>query len=124
MIATRTGWIADKSAVIEAVHGALRAALKLPEWDRTLRLVEHGADEFAVPPGRGERFTVIEITLFAGRSMAAKRALYLALVRNLEGLGVPPADVKIALIEVPPENWGVRGGQPASEVDLGFEIEV
>ncbi len=77
-----------------------------------------------MPPGRGERFTVIEITLFAGRSMAAKRALYRALVRNLGGLGVPPADVKITLIEAPPENWGVGGGQPASEVDLGFEIEV
>jgi phenylpyruvate tautomerase PptA (4-oxalocrotonate tautomerase family) len=39
-------------------------------------------------------------------------------------LGVPSDDIKITLIEVPPENWGIRGGQPASEVDLGFKIEV
>jgi phenylpyruvate tautomerase PptA (4-oxalocrotonate tautomerase family) len=123
-IETRTGWIDDPSAVIEAVQAALREALRLPEWDRTLRLIEHPASHFAVPPGRGPRYTLIEITLFSGRSRTAKRALYGAIVRNLGALGVPALDIKIALIEVPPENWGIRGGQPASEVDLGFEINV
>jgi phenylpyruvate tautomerase PptA (4-oxalocrotonate tautomerase family) len=123
-IETRAGWIDDAPAVIEAVQAALREALRLPEWDRTLRLIEHPTSHFAVPPGRGPRFTLIEITLFSGRSLEAKRALYGAIVRNLGTLGVPALDIKIALIEVPPENWGIRGGQPASEVDLGFEIKV
>jgi len=39
-------------AVIDAVQSALRAALKIPESDRTLRLIEHPASHFAVPPGR------------------------------------------------------------------------
>jgi hypothetical protein len=124
MIATRAGWIADPNAVIEAVQAALREALKLPEWDRTLRLIEHPESHFAVPTGRGPRYTLIETTLFSGRSMAAKRALYGAIVRNLGALGVPATDIKITLIEVPPHNWGIRGGHPASEVDLGFAIEV
>ena len=123
-IETRAGWITDAPAVIEAVQAALREALRLPEWDRTLRLIEHPASHFAVPPGRGPRYTLVEVTLFSGRSFEAKRALYGAIVRNLGALGVPAADIKIALIEVPPENWGIRGGQPASEVDLGFEIKV
>jgi phenylpyruvate tautomerase PptA (4-oxalocrotonate tautomerase family) len=123
-IETRTGWIADAKAVIEAVQSALREALRLPEWDRTLRLIEHAPDHFAVPPGRGPRYTLVEVTMFVGRSMAAKRALYQAIVRNLGTLGVPPDDIKITLIEVPPENWGIRGGQRASEVDLGFEVDV
>jgi phenylpyruvate tautomerase PptA (4-oxalocrotonate tautomerase family) len=123
-IETRTGWITDAPAVIAAVQSALREALRLPEWDRTLRLVEHAPDHFAVPPGRGPRYTLIEVTMFSGRSMAAKRALYQAIVRNLGTLGVPPDDIKITLIEVPPENWGIRGGRPASEVELGFKIEV
>jgi phenylpyruvate tautomerase PptA (4-oxalocrotonate tautomerase family) len=62
--------------------------------------------------------------MFAGRSMETKRSLYQAIVHNLGRLGVPPADIKITLVEVPPENWGIRGGHPASEVDLGFEIKV
>jgi phenylpyruvate tautomerase PptA (4-oxalocrotonate tautomerase family) len=123
-IETRSGWIDDASAVIDAVQSALREALRLPEWDRTLRLFEHESSHFAVPPGRGPRYTLVEVTMFAGRSMEAKRTLYKAIVRNLGKLGVPADDIKITLIEVPPENWGIRGGRPASEVDLGFEIKV
>jgi phenylpyruvate tautomerase PptA (4-oxalocrotonate tautomerase family) len=110
--------------VIGAVQSALCEALKIPEWDRTLRLIEHQPSHFAVPPGRGEKFTLVEITMFSGRSMDAKRALYEAIVRNLAALGVPALDIKITLIEIPPENWGIRGGMPASEIDLGFTINV
>jgi hypothetical protein len=124
LIATRSGWIADPSAVMDAVQSALREALKIPESDRTPRLIEHLPSHFAVPPGRGEKFTLVEVTMFSGRSMDAKRALYQAIVRNLAPLGVPALDIKITLIEIPPENWGLRGGMPASEIDLGFKIEV
>ena len=124
LIATRAGWITDPAAVIDAVQSALRQALKIPEWDRTLRLIEHPASHFAVPPGRGEKFTLVEVDMFAGRSMAAKRALYQAIVRNLGALGVPPLDIKISLLEIAPENWGIRGGLPASEVELGFKVDV
>jgi len=89
-----------------------------------LRLIEHPASHFAVPPGRGEKFTLVEVTMFSGRSMAAKRALYQTIVRNLTALGVPALDIKITLIEAPPENWGLRGGMPASEIELGFKIDV
>src|ERR1700704_841367 len=119
LIATRAGWITDPAAVIEAVQSALREALKIPEGDRTLRLIEHPASHFAVPPGRGERFTLVEVTMFSGRSMGAKRALYQAIVRNLAAL-----DIKITLIETPADNWGLRGGMAASEIDLGFKIDV
>jgi len=124
LIATRSGWITDPAAVIDAIQSALREALKIPEWDRTLRLIQHPASHFAVPPGRGEKFTLVEITMFSGRSMDAKRVLYQAIVRNLAALGVPALDIKITLIETPPENWGLRGGTPASEIDLGFKIDV
>jgi len=124
LIATRSGWITDPEAVIDAVQSALREALKIPEWDRTLRLIQHPASHFAVPPGRGEKFTLVEVTMFSGRSIGAKRALYQTIVRNLATLGVPALDIKITLIEVPPENWGLRGGMPASEIDLGFKIDV
>jgi hypothetical protein len=124
LIATRAGWITEPGAVIDAVQSALRKALKIPEGDRTLRLVEYPASHFAVPPGRGEKFTPVEVTMFSGRSMGAKRALYQAIVRNLAALDVPPPDIKITLIETPPENWGIRGGMPASEIDLDFKIDV
>lgn len=62
--------------------------------------------------------------MFSGRTLEAKRALHTAIVQNLSELGIPPDDVLINLREHPAENWGVRGGKPASEVDLGFKINV
>jgi hypothetical protein len=50
--------------------------------------------------------------------------LYQALVRNLGKLGIPSDDVKVLLRESGAENCGIRGGVPASEVDLGFKIDV
>jgi phenylpyruvate tautomerase PptA (4-oxalocrotonate tautomerase family) len=99
-------------------------ALRIPDEDRTQILTEHPADAFEIPPGKGDRFTLVEITMFAGRSLDAKRRLYRAVVTNLGRLGIPPSDVLIVLHEVPLENWGIRGGTPASDVDLGFEVGV
>jgi phenylpyruvate tautomerase PptA (4-oxalocrotonate tautomerase family) len=114
----------EEEAILRAVHAALMEGIKTPEWDRTLRLVCHEPARFLSPPGKDERYTLVEIDLFPGRSPAAKRALYQAVVRNLGALGIPADHVKILLRESPPENWGIRGGLPASEVDLGFKIDV
>jgi phenylpyruvate tautomerase PptA (4-oxalocrotonate tautomerase family) len=115
---------AEEEQIIAAAHAALMEGLKTPEWDRTIRLVTHQPHRFAVPPGRGERYTLIDIDLFSGRSLETKRALYQALVRNLGKLGIPADHIKVLLRESGAENWGIRGGVPASEVDLGFKVDV
>lgn len=56
--------------------------------------------------------------------MEAKRNLYQGIVERLEDLGIPRSHVKIILNEVAKENWGLRGGKPASEIELGFTVEV
>jgi phenylpyruvate tautomerase PptA (4-oxalocrotonate tautomerase family) len=114
----------SEGKVLEAVQSALLGALKLPEHDRDIVLDIYDETTRIVMTGRSQRFTRIEVTLFAGRSMEAKRALYKAMVANLAALGVPATEVKTVLIEVPAENWGLRGGYPASELDLGFKIDV
>lgn len=62
--------------------------------------------------------------MFAGRSMDTKRRLYRAIVEGLAVLDVPAADVLIVLHEPAMENWGIDGGTPASEVDVGFEVDI
>jgi phenylpyruvate tautomerase PptA (4-oxalocrotonate tautomerase family) len=121
----REGWSrAEKARLLDAVHTAAVEALRIPDDDRTQILTEHPADAFELPPGKGDRFTLIQVTMFAGRSGDAKRRLYQAVVGNLGHLGIPPSDVVIVLHEVALENWGIRGGRPASDVDLGFEVDV
>jgi phenylpyruvate tautomerase PptA (4-oxalocrotonate tautomerase family) len=121
----REGWSpAEKAGLLDAIHAAAVEALRIPDEDRTQMLTEHPAEAFEIPPGKSERFTLVEVTMFAGRSLDAKRRLYRAVVRNLGRLGVPASDVLTVLHEVPLENWGIRGGTPASDVDLGFEVGV
>lgn len=116
----------EEVRIMEAVHGAMREAFKIPPSDRNVRLVAHEPHRFACPPGRSspELYTHICIDAFAGRSLDAKRALYRAIVTNLEPLGIPRDHVNILLREFPKENWGIRGGQAGCDVDLGFKVDV
>ncbi len=124
-IEVRKSWLPEQvQAIIEAIYLAQREALQLPAHDRQIRYIEHRPEHFHVPPGKTENYTLVEITLFAGRSIEAKRALYQAIVKNLGALGIAPDDVFIVLKDVALENWGIRGGVPASEVDLGFKVDI
>jgi phenylpyruvate tautomerase PptA (4-oxalocrotonate tautomerase family) len=114
----------EVEAMMEAVYQAQREALKIPENDREIRYIEHKPEHFAVPPEKTENYTFVEITMFPGRSLDAKRKLYGSIVRRLGDLGIEPSDIFIVLNEPPLDNWGIRGGQPASEVDIGFKLEV
>jgi phenylpyruvate tautomerase PptA (4-oxalocrotonate tautomerase family) len=112
--------------IIDAVHAALQTAFLIPAIDKNVRLVVHEPHRFACPPDRAhpELYTHVSIDAFSGRSLDAKRNLYARLVENLEELGIPRDHVKILLREIPRENWGLGGGKPGSEIDLGFKVEV
>ena len=114
----------SEANIVGAVQDALLAALKIPDYDRDVVLDLYDGASRIVPTSRSDRYARVEIVLFSGRSLEAKKALYSAIVANLSVLGVPANEIKIILIEVPPDNWGLRGGLPASEIDLGFRIDV
>lgn len=111
-------------SMIQAVYLAQREALKVPEDDRQIRYIEHRPEHFAVPPGKTENFTYVEILIFPGRSLQAKKRLYEGIVERFAELGIAPCDVFIVLQEPPLDNWGICGGQPASEADLAFSLDV
>jgi phenylpyruvate tautomerase PptA (4-oxalocrotonate tautomerase family) len=113
-----------ESDIIESVQAALLTSLKVPDWDRDIVLDLYDDKRRIVPTGRSERYTRVEIAMFSGRSIEAKRVLYKSVVQNLAVLGIPATEIKIILSEVPAENWGLRGGLPASEIDLGFKVDV
>lgn len=113
-----------ESDLIDAVQSAMVSTIKIPEWDRDVIVDLYDAVQRAVPSGKSERYTRIEIKLFSGRSIEAKRELYRAIVENLAALGVPELETKIILVEVPMQNWGLRGGKPGSDIEIGFKVEV
>lgn len=114
-----------KKAILDGVHTALVEAFKIPDYDRNQRLYELDSDCIELPPNKTQQFTLVEITAFKGRSCEAKKNLYQAIVRNLNlAPGISGDDIMIIIHEPPLENWGIRGGKPANEVNLGFDIEV
>ena len=123
-IATGTWAVGVEMQLIEAVQSALVSAFKIPEWDRDVVLDLYDANRRIFSHGRSERYTRIEIIGIAARSKDAKRALFKAIADNLETVGVPRTETRIFLIEPPAESWGIKGGQLASEADLGFKIDV
>ena len=120
---TRARSPAEIEAVIEAVYQAQLEAFRLPPEDRQIRYVEHPRHCFPIPPGKSENYTIVEFSIFPGRSLEAKRRLYDGLARRLGALGIAPQDLIVVLHEPPLHDWGLRG-RPASEVDIGFDLDV
>jgi 4-oxalocrotonate tautomerase family enzyme len=113
-----------KKKLLEGIHLALVEAIKIPDHDRRQRLYELENDNFE-KTGRNDDYTIIEITMFKGRSYEAKKKLYNAIVKNLNtSLNINGNEITIVINEPPLENWGIRGGLPASDVDLGFSVNV
>lgn len=111
---------------MDAVHDALQRAFRIPPEDRHVRLLAHQPHRFACPPGAAQpdRYTQVSIDAFAGRSIDAKRALYREIAEGLEPLGIPADHVSIVLRDIPRSDWGIRGGNAASDIDLGFDVNV
>ena len=123
-IETTAGWINGRHAdVIAAVQRALVDGIRIPQEDRHIRILEYPAGAMAVPDDRGPRATLIEISMFAGRSIEAKRRLYGALQREMTAFGLGPRDLKVVIHDEPRENWGV-GGIALSDVEPKFKVDV
>jgi phenylpyruvate tautomerase PptA (4-oxalocrotonate tautomerase family) len=119
------GWsLEERQRLLQAVHDALRDSFSIPDEDRSQRIIEHEPENFEIPAGSSDRYTLIEITAFPGRSAEAKRNLYRALVQRLADVPIDPMDVSVVVLEPTLESWGVRGGHSAADIDLGFSLDV
>ena len=113
-----------KTKLLDIVHQALVNNFKIPDHDRRQRIIEFETENFE-RGDRSENYTIIEITPFKGRSIDAKKNLYkeISIKCKLE-LGIEDNDLTIVLNEQPLENWGIRGGNAASELNLGIHVKV
>jgi phenylpyruvate tautomerase PptA (4-oxalocrotonate tautomerase family) len=96
--------------------------LKLPSGDRNIRLTEYKPDFFQMKPPYE---ILIEISMFAGRTKETKKKLFQTIVERLEvNCSIEKEKILILLNEQPLENWGVRGGISADEMDLGSKVNI
>lgn len=121
---TRSGWIDGRHAeLLAAIQRGLVEGIRIPDTDRCVRIHEYPDGAFMVPSGKGPAYSVLEISMFKGRSVEAKARLYAALQRELAPFGLREGDLKIIVHDVPFENWGL-GGKPADPAALTFKVDV
>jgi phenylpyruvate tautomerase PptA (4-oxalocrotonate tautomerase family) len=110
--------------VSDVIHSCLVDALQYPPDKRAHRFFPLEASEFFYPPGRTERYTIIEVSMFEGRSVEAKKALIRLLFERFEAvLGIGPQDVEVTIFETPMHNWGFRG-LPGDEHALNYKVNI
>ena len=113
-----------REAISRAIHQAVMSALSYPAEKKFHRFVTLSEENFIYPADRSERYIIIEISIFEGRSVAAKKALIRELFVQLESVAdIAAHDIEITITETPKENWGIRG-LPGDELTLGYTVEV
>ncbi|GAA3337661.1 tautomerase family protein [Curtobacterium pusillum] len=122
--ADRTFLDGRREGISDAVHGAVMAALDYPAEKRFHRFVPLAPEDFVHPADRGPEYTIVEISMFEGRSDEAKRALIRGLFERLDTqVGIAPHSVEICITETPKVNWGIRGAN-AADLELGYRVDV
>jgi 4-oxalocrotonate tautomerase family enzyme len=112
-----------KKQFLQAVHDALINALSIPDDDRFQRLYELESSDFETNQEKTDRFCIIELTFFPGRSKEMKGNVIKEITRLLgQRLEIQASDIFITIIEPPLENWGIRGNQ-LSEVKMEYKKE-
>ena len=110
--------------VSNAIHEALVESLAYPKEKIFQRFIPLEKENFIYPADRSDLYTIIEISMFEGRSKEAKKAFILKLIQNIHlqcGIGIN--DIEITIFETPKENWGIRG-QNADELVLNYKVNV
>ena len=112
-----------KKSISDTLHACVIDALGLPADKRFHRFIALEDEDFVHPPDRGSRYTIIEISMFEGRTKETKKELIRLIFRRFEQeLGITPQDVEITIHESPRENWGIRG-KSGDELALSYKVE-
>lgn len=113
-----------QAALSDAIHSCVVEALQFPQDKRAHRFFHLEAQDFYYPASASARYTIIEISMFEGRTTATKKQLIrLLFERVCKQADRLPNEVEVTLSETPKHNWGFRG-LPGDEVGLPYKVEV
>jgi 4-oxalocrotonate tautomerase len=108
---------AERRAIGDAIQEAMTSTLDVPQRDRFQVITAHEPDEFLFDRSyldieRSDRFVCVQVTLSAGRTLAAKQAFYARLADLLaEHVGLRSEDLAVILVENQREDWSFGRGE-------------
>lgn len=113
-----------RAQLSDVIHSCVVDALHYPSDKRAHRFIALDEGDFYMPAGRTQQYTIIEISMFEGRSVEAKKHLIRLLIERLhDQMGIAHQDIEITIFETPRHNWGIRG-LPGDELDLNYRVKV
>lgn len=113
-----------RTGLSEAIHAALVNILNYPVEKKFQRFIQLAPEDFLFPDDRSPQYTIIEISMFEGRSTISKKAFIQQLFVNIEQqCGIVPQDIEITMFETPRHHWGIRG-QCGDELSLNYKVNI
>ncbi|MCU7905319.1 MAG: tautomerase family protein [Candidatus Thiodiazotropha sp. (ex Epidulcina cf. delphinae)] len=112
----------NKESLSRAIHESLMDVFGLPESKRFHRYILLDDNDFTYPPDRSDKYTIIELSIFEGRSVKAKKQLIYLMFSKIEAYtSIDEQDVEITIFETPMSNWGIRG-MTGDELTLNYKV--
>lgn len=114
----------NKDKMSDVIHSCIVDGLKFPPDKKFQRYFPMDNDNFYYPTDRTEKYTIIEVSIFEGRSVEAKKE-FIGLIykRFREQLDILENDIEITIFETPKFNWGIRG-LPGDELTLNYKVNI
>lgn len=113
-----------RDTLSDVIHECIMEALGLPRDKRAHRFMPVAKENFFIPGGRTDAYTIIEITMIEGRSSATKKKLIRLLFDRIKArVGIEFVDLEICIYESQACNWGFRG-MHGDEITLDYEVNV
>jgi phenylpyruvate tautomerase PptA (4-oxalocrotonate tautomerase family) len=99
-------------------------ALGLPEDKRAHRFLPLEKEDFYMPGGRSEAYTILEVSMMEGRSIETRKKLVRLLFDKIrDEVGIDHQNIEICIYESPAANWGFRGFH-GDEVQLNYKVNI
>ena len=106
------------------IHSCLIDALGIPTDKKFHRFFPMKKDNYYFPNSRTDAYTIIEISMFEGRTIETKKYLLQLLFERINSkLNLSVQDIEITIIETPQYNWGIRGVS-GDELSLSYKVDV
>ena len=104
---------------------SISVALVFPRERRLQRFFPMDRENFIYPPHeRSERYTIIEIETFQGRSKEVLKTLVREIYARVPAMtGIEPRDLDVIISEQPKHAWGLMG-ECGDEVKLTYKVEI
>jgi len=108
----------------DSIHNSIMVAFEYPAEKRFHRFIALEKADFIFPADRSSNYIVLEISIFEGRTVEAKKHLIQQLFENIpKATGIAKNDIELTIFETPRSNWGIRG-MAGDELSLNYKVEV